>query len=258
MILKNPSLSPPITVLMYHQVGRFNNPKLHRPVYCDVGRFRRQMAWLYWFGYNVISWDDAYACLFQGKPIPPRAVVLTFDDGCENFHEYAWPVLKKYNFPVTMFLVAGMLGESTRWMDDVPEEAPLMDVKTIRNLQEEGVHFGAHSMNHVRLALCSPEDARDEIFSSKSKLESILEMPITDFCYPYGSYNEQVADMVSEAGYRSGLTCIRGAANYAKNPFEIPRKAISYGDTLPGYLWKIHKKNVVKVRADGINTGLSC
>lgn len=257
MMFVSPPFSPPITILMYHQVGHFKNPKLHRPVYCDVGRFRRQMAWLYWSGYNVISLDDAYACLFQGKSIPKKAIVLTFDDGCENFREYAWPILKKYQFPVTVFLVAGLLGKTTEWMNDVSEKASLMNEDVIRELQKEGVHFGSHTMNHARLASCELDVARNEIISSKAKLEDLLGKPVTDFCYPYGSYNESVAEIVAKAGYRLGLTCIRGAANYAKNPFEIPRKAISYGDNFLGYLWKIHQKNVPKVGFDDINKSFS-
>ncbi len=231
---------------MYHQVGHFDNPKEHRPVYCDVGRFKRQMAMLHWCGYNVISMDEAYSGLYEGKALPEKAVVLTFDDGCDNFREYAWPILQKYRFPATMFVVAGMMGKTTSWMDDVPETAPLMDAATIRALRKEGVHFGAHSMNHVRLALCSPEVAKKEIVESKACLEDLLGEPVPDFCYPYGSYNEQVAEMVENAGFRSGLTCIRAAANYAPSPFELPRKAISYGDTLPGYFWKLHMKNAPK------------
>lgn len=246
MMIKKPPLTPPISILMYHQVGRFNNPRKHRAVYCDVGRFERQMAWLHWRGYNVISLAQAYAGLYEGLPIPEKAVVLTFDDGCDNFREYAWPILKKYRYPVSMFLVAGMLGGTTQWMDDVPEEAPLMDIATIRELFKEGVSFGAHSVNHVRLSECPPQVAREEIFGSKARLEDVLGESIPDFCYPYGYYNQQVADMVEEAGYKTGLTCIRAAANYARSPFELPRKAISYGDTLPGYLWKIHMKNVPK------------
>lgn len=65
----------------------------------------------------------------------------------------------------------------------------------------------------------------------------------------------QAAAMVAEAGYRSGLTC---AANYTKNPFEIPRKAIYYGDTLPGYLGKNHKKSVPKASADNLTGNVSC
>ena len=58
--------------------------------------------------------------------------------------------------------------------------------------------------------------------------------------------SDSARDLVQEAGYRSGLTCIRGAANYAANPYEIPRKAISYGDNLIGYAWKLNFKHVPK------------
>ncbi|MCL1886848.1 MAG: polysaccharide deacetylase family protein [Betaproteobacteria bacterium] len=201
------------------------------------------MAWLKWWGYNVISLADAYAGLYEGKQIPEKAIVLTFDDGCDNFREYAWPILKKYHYPVTVFLVAGLLGQTTRWMDDVPEHASLMDAQTIRSLRKEGVGFGAHSINHVRLSECPPEVAREEIFGSKARLEDLLGEVIPDFCYPYGNYNERIVDMAAEAGFKTGLTCIRAAANYARSPLELPRKAISYGDTLPGYFWKIHMKN---------------
>lgn len=215
-------------------------------MYCDVGRFRRQMAWLHWCGYNVISLNDAYACLFMGRPVPRRAVVLTFDDGCENFREYAWPILKAYRFPASVFLVADLIGHETRWVTDIPEKAPLMTGETIRSLHKEGVMFGAHTLNHVYLTRCTPDEARREIVESKSRLEDLLGETVSDFCYPYGDYNAQVAEMVRDAGFRCGLTCIRAAANYAKNPFELPRKAISYGDTLVGYLWKLHAKNVPK------------
>lgn len=242
-------ISSPISILVYHQVGPFKDRKLHRPIHCDVGRFRRQMAWLHWRGYNVISMEAAYKCLFEGATIPPKAVVLTFDDGCDNFREHAWPVLKQYNFPVSMFVVTDLVGKTAGW-DKVLGHAPLMTAEAIRALRKEGVHFGAHSMTHPRLALCSPEEARKEIVGSKAELEDILGEAVTDFCYPYGSYNAQVADIVREAGFKLGLTLNRAAANYAPNPFEVPRKGISYGDSLLGYLWKIHMKDVPK-RKDG-------
>ena len=231
---------------MYHQVGYFASPKAHRASYCDAGRFHRQMEWLHFFKYNVISLADALDGLFHGKLIPPRPVVLTFDDGCENFREHAWPVLKKHNFPATMFLIADMLGGKTSWMDGEACETPLMSTATVRELLREGCAFGSHTLRHVHLAQYAPDAAREEIYASKARLEDELCVPIHDFCYPYGSYNVQVRDLVAEAGYRSGLTCNRAAANYAPNPFELPRKAISYGDTLPGLLWKINGKNSPK------------
>lgn len=231
---------------MYHQVGPFSRPAAHRAVYCHVDRFRRQMAWLRFARHNVISLEHAYRCLFEGAPIPPRAVVLTFDDGCDNFREHAWPVLRRHGYPATMFLVANLLGKTTReWMTDMPP-SPLMDAAAIRELRREGMRFGSHTLHHVRLSQCAPAQMRREIFESKDALESLLGEPVPDFCYPYGDYDERARALVAEAGYRTGLTCVRAAANHAANALEIPRKAISYGDNVAGFWWKLHMKNSPK------------
>jgi peptidoglycan/xylan/chitin deacetylase (PgdA/CDA1 family) len=237
---------PPVTILMYHQVGHFSDPKKHRASYCDAGRFRRQMAWFHFCRYNVIRLADACEGLFGGKPLPPRAVVLTFDDGCANFREHAWPVLKKYNFPATMFTIAGMLGKTTSWMEGDAGRTALLDAAAVRELHKDGLNIGSHTLNHVHLAECPPEKAREEIFASKARLEDLLGVPVPDFCYPYGSYNEHIVRLTAEAGYRTGLTCVRATANHASGPLELPRKAVSYGDTLPGFLWKLHFKNTPK------------
>jgi peptidoglycan/xylan/chitin deacetylase (PgdA/CDA1 family) len=204
------------------------------------------MAFLHRVGYKVISLAEAYAGLFEGKTLPPRAVVLTFDDGCVNFSEYAWPVLKKFGFPVSMFLVAGMLGKTNSWMEGAAGRVPLLDADRIRDLRLEGVSFGSHTLNHVNLTRCAPETARREIWESRARLEDLLGEPVLDFCYPFGAHNQNIAAMVADAGYRLGLTCLRASANHARSAFELPRKAISYGDTLPGFLWKIYMKNTPK------------
>jgi peptidoglycan/xylan/chitin deacetylase (PgdA/CDA1 family) len=235
---------------MYHQVGRFQNPRTHRAVYCDIGRFRRQMSALGHLGFTVISLGDAYAGLFQGKPLPPRPVVLTFDDGCDNFREHAWPVLKARDFPATLFVIADKLGQTADWMDtEDAKKTPLLTAAAIRDLRRDGCGIGSHTLNHVRLAQCPLETARREILGSKARLEDLLGEPVPDFCYPYGSYNADVARLVSESGYRLALTCVRAAANRAPDPFRLPRKAVSYGDTLPGFLWKVLAKNTPKPNA---------
>lgn len=239
---------PPVSILMYHQVGRFASPKAHRAGYCHVRRFAAQMWYLHAFGYSVISLEQAYRGLFGQEPLPPRPVVLTFDDGYDNFREYAWPILRRYGFPATVFLIAGHLGKPAYWLDDGGHSAPLMTAQTVRALRREGVSFGSHSVNHLRLSQLDAAAIRREVFDSKAMLEDVLGEAVPDFCYPYGDYDLRVRDAVIEAGYRLGLTCIRGAANTADNAFEIPRKAISYGDTLPGYFWKLHMKHARKDR----------
>ena len=120
---------------MYHQVGDFPPMKAHRSTYCHYKSFARQMAYLHWLGYKVIALEEALNGLFGGGTLPDRSVVLTFDDGYENFNEYAFPVLKRYGFPATVFLVSGLLGDKARWLEaDGRLGARLMDVETIRAL----------------------------------------------------------------------------------------------------------------------------
>jgi peptidoglycan/xylan/chitin deacetylase (PgdA/CDA1 family) len=235
---------PPVSILMYHQVGEFPAPKSHRAGFCHIRRFQGQMAYLKLFGYRVISLPQAIDGLFHGATLPERAVVLTFDDGYENFKEYAFPVLQKHDFPATVFLVSGCLGRKARWLEnDGRYGPPLMAAATLRELVCHRVTFGSHSITHPRLSRLDPVRMRAEILMSKRQLQEVLGEDVEFFCYPYGDYNERVRDTVEEAGYSAALTCIRGAANSAVNPFEIPRKAISYGDNLLGYFWKLHMKH---------------
>jgi peptidoglycan/xylan/chitin deacetylase (PgdA/CDA1 family) len=236
---------------MYHQVGQFSAPKSHRAGFCHVRRFRSQMRYLKRFGYSVISLRDALSGIFQDTALVPRSVVLTFDDGYQNFYDYAWPILREHRFPATVFLVSHLVGKRAQWLADAGRDAPpMMNTQTLRELRAAGVEFGSHSVNHPRLSMLDTERARAEIRDSKSQLEDVFGERIDDFCYPYGDYDERTRDLVREAGYRSGITCIRGAANTAENIFEIPRKAISYGDNLVGYFWKLHVKHARKDRAD--------
>ncbi|MCW7536294.1 polysaccharide deacetylase family protein [Aquabacterium sp. A7-Y] len=239
---------PPVSVLMYHQVGVFPRPKAHRAVFCDVRRFAAQMNFLKWGGYGVISLEQAWRGVFEGASLPARPVVLTFDDGYENFREHAWPILQRHGFPASVFLVTDLIGKDSAWLDSSFQKARLMDGATVRRLAGEGVNFGSHTLSHPRLSQLPEAQMRREIFDSKAALEDLLGAPVPDLCYPYGDYDVRARDLAAEAGYRLALTCIRGAANTADNAFEIPRKAISWGDNLLGYAWKLHMKHARKDR----------
>ena len=122
-----------INILMYHQIGRFKPMRGHRSTYCDHRRFAAQMAYLKRFGYNVLSIDAALACLRGEQPTPPRAVALTFDDGYENFYEYAWPVLKAHGYPAMVYLISSLLGRPSIWLAaDGRDTPPLMSAARVR------------------------------------------------------------------------------------------------------------------------------
>jgi peptidoglycan/xylan/chitin deacetylase (PgdA/CDA1 family) len=232
-----------ISILMYHQVGEFSRPAAHRANYCHIRRFKAQMAWLHRFGYRVVGLKEACEALFGGKPLSGNAVVLTFDDGYQNVYDYAFPVLKRYGFPATVFLVADLLGGETKWLAAEKREAQLMDLETIRKLRREGILFGSHTLSHPRLSRIDRDVMAREVRESKGKLEALLEEEIEFFCYPYGDFDQDVVAVVREAGYKAALSCGRASAFGHENPFLLPRKAISYGDSLAGFFWKIHMKN---------------
>lgn len=243
-----PAGKPPVSILMYHQVGTFPAPRAHRALYCHVGRFAAQMAYLRRFGYTVISLAQAVDGLFGGAPLPRRPVVLTFDDGYRNFRDHAWPILRRHGFPATLFMVAGKVAGRADWLSDNQEAAPLLDAAELRALHAEGLDIGSHTLSHPRLSRLPAAEVEREVGESKRRLEALLGAPVPHFCYPSGDYDAAVRETVRAAGYRAALTCIRGAANHAANPFEIPRKAISYGDNLVGFFWKLHMKHLPKER----------
>ncbi|ROQ92097.1 polysaccharide deacetylase family protein [Desulfosoma caldarium] len=240
-------MSRGINILMYHQVGEFAPMKAHRSTYCDHRRFAGQMAYLARFGYTVLSMDQVLACLRGEAEIPPRAVALTFDDGYENFYEYAFPVLKRYGFPAMVYLISGFLGRRASWFAmDGRDTPPLMSAERLRQLHREGIDFGSHSVTHVRLANEKTQRIREEVTRSKHKLEDVLGVPIMHFCYPYGSHDRRVVEAVAEAGYQSATTCVRAPATIADDPLTLPRKAVSWGDSLIGLFWRLHVKNTPK------------
>jgi peptidoglycan/xylan/chitin deacetylase (PgdA/CDA1 family) len=243
---QRPVPEPPVSILIYHQVGPFTSPARHRSTYCHSRRFEAQMAYLHRFGYAVIGLGEAMEGLFHGGSLPRRAVVITFDDGYQSFFDEALPMLDRYDFPSTVFVVSDRIGATADWLDGSPPGPRLMDAATLRRLARYRVEIGSHSRTHPRLSRIAPTGVADEVLNSKSALEDLLGRTVRYFCYPCGDYSPEVREAVEGAGYEGALTCIRGAANTAENPFEVPRKAISYGDNLIGYFWKLHMKNARK------------
>jgi peptidoglycan/xylan/chitin deacetylase (PgdA/CDA1 family) len=236
-----------VSILMYHQVGEFPRPAAHRATFCHIRRFTAQMAYIHRLGYAVISLRDALAGLFGHRSLPRHAVVLTFDDGYQNFRDHAFNVLRRYGFPATVFLVSGLLGKNTRWLaDDGRVAYKLMDRNTIRQLQRENLTFGSHTLSHPKLTRVSPQRRTDEIFRSKADLEDLLGEEVKYFSYPDGDFDDDVVATVREAGYKAAVSCVRGSATASDNLFALPRKAISFGDSLVGFFWKLHMKHKKK------------
>ncbi len=237
-----------VQILMYHRVGHFpGRVKAHGALYCHLPRFRAQMRLFKVLGYSVVSLDDAAAGLRGEIALPPRPLVLTFDDAYVDFLDNAAPVLKAHGYPATVYAVSGLIGTTSSWDAGVgPEPAPLMNAAQLREVQDLGFTIGSHSKSHLRLAqqddACILAEARD----SKRALEDLLGRRVDHFCYPYGSHDLRAVNAAAEAGYLTGTTCVRAAATPADDPLTLPRKAVSRGDDVFGVAWKLLTKNIPK------------
>ena len=230
-----------LSILMYHQVGHFASMRAHRANYCDAGRFRRQMAFLAKGGCRVLSLDQALVGLRGEHPLPARGVVLTFDDAYVNFIEHALPVLQTHGFPAAVYAISGWLGRRMTWLTPEPgrPEPELMTAAQLRALQAAGITVGSHGATHVKLGELPPDAQRRELNDSRKALQDALGSDVVHLCYPFGSFDRSAIDLAAEAGYVSATTCLRGAATPADHPLVLPRKAISFGDNLLGFGWKL-------------------
>lgn len=226
-----------VLMLMYHHIGRFSRPKNCKGLYCHVDRFRAQMRMLDRLGIPVISLPKAYEGLFGNGELPKKSVVLTFDDGFQDFHDYAWPVLHEYRNPATVFAVTDQIGQKADWDGLVGEKAQspeLMDAHTLRELAADDlVTIGSHTRTHPYLETLAAEEQRRELVDSRQHLEDILDQPVRHLCYPYGGYNDDTVAIAREAGYLTGISTKRArdagaCAESARNAFEIPRRGVSY------------------------------
>jgi peptidoglycan/xylan/chitin deacetylase (PgdA/CDA1 family) len=187
-----------LPVLMYHHVGDAPSgfcPGLSVPR--DL--FARQIRWLARHGYASIRAADWLAWVREGKPLPAKPILLTFDDGYADTAQCALPILKQYGFSGLVFVVSSLIGHTNQW--DEAQGYPsvrLMTVEQIRRWAGQGMEFGAHSRTHLDLTRLSPERLEEEVNGSGDELEEILQTRVISFAYPGGVVNAQVRQAVSK------------------------------------------------------------
>lgn len=191
-------------ILTYHRVGK---PPRRAPdpfLYDTATELDAHLTRATQAGLKLVSLSEA---LGNGR-MQQDCLAVTFDDGCVSVLEQALPVLQKHKVRAIQFIVAGRIGGINDWdlsKDDVPER--LMDKAQIRDWLAAGMEIGSHSVNHRNLRKLKPADAREEIFSSKARLEDTFGVPIHHFAFPYGGWRKSdLRDLVRQAGYESAVT----------------------------------------------------
>jgi peptidoglycan/xylan/chitin deacetylase (PgdA/CDA1 family) len=205
-----------LPVAMYHSV----QPAASKgnALVVSAKTFDRQMQFLKKNNYTVLSLEQAVDFMSRKKKMPSRTVVLTFDDGNADNYVHAFPILKKYGLPATIFLIVSDIGKPDK-----------LNLDQIRHMQESGlISFGSHSMNHPFLD-CITSDAElvKEIRGSKEALEGLLGRPVNTFSYPCGRMNQDVRQRVVNAGYMAAVVTNPGKAVGNDDVFAFKRLRIS-------------------------------
>jgi len=170
-------------------------------MYLPTALFERQLREFRDARFETVGLGDC-----RGKPDGSQ-VALTIDDGFRSVFEQAMPLLERTRFRATLYLVSGRLGGWNDWEVQQGEaRAPLMSVEEVRAWLAAGHRIGAHSMTHPWLTRIPLARAREEIRGCRTMLEDTFGVPVKDFCYPYGDWNDAVRREVVEAGFETATT----------------------------------------------------
>lgn len=205
-----------IPILVYHRIGYSpkNADSVYKSLTIEPEWFEKHMAYLKDHGFETIKFTDVAAYFEKGTPLPltpgAKPVMINFDDGYKGVSAYAWPIMKKYGMTGTVFAITNMVGHGA-----------YMDWDQIKILQREGMEIGSHTVWHPNLTRSLK--AKFEITESKKALAEKLETDVTAFSYPEGKYNDEIEQLVKDAGYKTARSYSESDQGISKeNLFHMP------------------------------------
>ncbi|HWI53274.1 MAG TPA: polysaccharide deacetylase family protein [Symbiobacteriaceae bacterium] len=214
-------------IITYHSVRPVGSGA--RSSYVHPDDFAAQMRWLVQAGYQVVPLTALAECLQRGDRLPDNWVCITFDDGYADNYIHAFPVLRQYKLPATIFLVSGKINRDPLFLtfDQMAE------------MSHHGIDFGAHTVDHVSLSSLPAAEAERQVRESLQQVEVMQGATPRHFCYPFGHYNETVEGFVRSAGFLSCCTEQAGTVQSGSNPLRLRRAGILGTDTLRDFQLKV-------------------
>jgi len=207
-----------VSILGYHD---FSDRSGSNDMVLYIEKFKEQMEALKENEVPVISMTDYLAWRRGEKDIPKNSVVLTFDDGWKSVYTHAFPVMKQYGYPFSIYLYKNYVeigGRSMTWAQ-------------IKEMMEHGCEVGSHSVSHSDMSRRGgrndeqyEEWLREELGESMRFLrENLGDDVLPVFAYPYGKYNQNVIDLAKEYGYEMGITVAPKKAGFDAEDYEVGR-----------------------------------
>ena len=247
-----------VIILAYHEICDLPKQiKCLHPYNVTPSAFNAQMEFLYSNNYSVMRLEEYISSLTQNRELPHKSVVITFDDGYRNSYTNAFPVLKRFNFPATMFLATDYIGKNEvfPWFRDLCGSdtwvrgnwLPL-SWEEIIEMSQDGVTFGSHTCSHTNVRQMRKRTFEEEIERSKDIIERKIDKQINLFSYPFSfpKYRRRYSDLIKETReallrrrYLGACTTIIGANSLKSDPFCLRRIQIKNTDDLFAFKAKV-------------------
>jgi peptidoglycan/xylan/chitin deacetylase (PgdA/CDA1 family)/glycosyltransferase involved in cell wall biosynthesis len=227
---------PQIPILVYHRVVAEPARESKHGIWVTTGQFESHLKSLQRRGFSTITFCDVEDIRLRKRSLPQKPIILTFDDGYEDNYTNALPILQKYRSTAVVFVVADQKRRTNHWDPDEPT-LPLMSWEHLREMVAAGIEIGSHTVTHANLPTLSQTASHQEIVRSKATLERELGKKVLSFAYPYGALNDEIKQMVKEAGYSYAVGGDGGSTSFVDDFFEVRRTQIFPWTSAFGF-WK--------------------
>jgi peptidoglycan/xylan/chitin deacetylase (PgdA/CDA1 family) len=243
----DPAADQVVPVLMFHHVS----PTARNFIAITPTVFDRDMKWLSSNGYHAVSIAQLTDFVQTGKRLPAKPVLITFDDGRMNQYTYAVPILRRYGFTATFFVVK-------KWV--VSSSSSFMHTAELRKLAADGFDIESHSANHTMLYAkpllgdkgYTTFKARlwGETYGMRVWLQALTGKPVTALAYPGGGHDKYTPRLTADAGYALAFTTDQGFVTYkGPSPMLLPRYNAGAPEVSAGYFASIFRLAAAKSKA---------
>jgi len=219
-----------LAILGFHKIGEPPEDGWDTWFYIPKNIFVEQLRWLHDQDWRVIDAATFLLGLREPEILPPRAALLTFDDGCRQFLEVGFPCLEHFRYPAIQFVPTAFIGERNSFDAETEPDEPIFGWNDLRELERHRISIQSHGVTHRSFSELSAEELRDEIVGSKAELEDRLGKPVEIFAYPSGdsgANTHDVGSVLHQAGY--GAACLYGGGPIefpVADPYRLPRLAM--------------------------------
>ncbi len=216
-----------VPVLMYHYLSDPppNADKYRRDLSVSPALFDQHLAYLKAEGYETISFYDLLYYLTQGRPLPEKSVIISFDDGYLDNHQNAFPLLRKYGYSATFFVITEVVG--------FQGDPFYMTWDQLREMHAAGMDIECHGRTHIDMTQVSYDHLVWQVLGCKEMIEREIGQRPRFVAYPTGRYNDQVAALFASDNYWGGITTVQDSLHDSDHLFEIKRLRVRHTTSVP-------------------------